>query len=242
MKKSIGIMVLVMAGLLFLSVFSYADTFKVRITVEKANVRLKPTKDSTIIKTLPFGVILEAEKKIGDWYYIKLHQNDMGIVVTGYIHQTIVEEIKEENKPKTPVKPKKIQNDIPELIKKPTESITYLVKDPKYLKWKKDYFRAETSFLKWRKFSAIGIGVTILGPIIASLIIATGDDAYVTGGIVGGAVSLVGAGLWIYSGVNKSLAFTKMHLLMNRGWIKGYLGIHVNPQKKSTGLTLSLMF
>lgn len=75
--------------------FIFSGDSKVRVVVPQANIRLKPNTQSAILSRIPLGGILDVIKKEGDWYYVKLPPDEKGIVVTGYIHQSIVEVVEE---------------------------------------------------------------------------------------------------------------------------------------------------
>ncbi len=68
------------------------SNFQVRIIATTANVRLKPNLQSKIISSVPLGAILEVQNKEGDWYLVMLPVTQGGFNVTGYIHQSVVEE------------------------------------------------------------------------------------------------------------------------------------------------------
>jgi len=88
---------------LSLSLLSQASELKIIVSVEAANIRLKPSIQSTIIGKAKIGQILQVLRKEGDWYFVNLPLNKNGYVVSGYIHQSIVKVIKEE----TPVQEEK---------------------------------------------------------------------------------------------------------------------------------------
>jgi len=128
-----------------------ASIYKLRVSVATANIRLKPSLESTVISRAPHGAILNAEEKIGEWYKIKLPPDEQGIVLTGYIHQSIVEvleetkeEIKREEKSKE-VTPKPI----PEPV----------VKEERPIKAKPQYIpkRAQRRNLAFSFYSSYGI-------------------------------------------------------------------------------------
>jgi len=105
LRKKI-ILPFVLLAILLLIGNAEAAKFKLRVTVTAANIRLKPSLESNVISKAPRGATLNAEEKIGEWYKIKLPPDEQGIVLTGYIHQSIVEvveeiheEIKSEEKP-----------------------------------------------------------------------------------------------------------------------------------------------
>jgi len=74
--------------------------FKIKVTAEIANIRVKPFIGSNIIRQFPEGTILEAERKEGEWFLVKLEPDETG-VVSGYVHESFVmalEEIPAETK------------------------------------------------------------------------------------------------------------------------------------------------
>jgi len=89
--------------LLSLSLLIQASELKVIVTVEVANIRLKPSIESAIIGKIKIGQVLEVLQKEGKWYFVNLPLDENGFVVSGYIHQSIVKVIKEE----TPVQQEK---------------------------------------------------------------------------------------------------------------------------------------
>ncbi|MBW1789919.1 MAG: outer membrane beta-barrel protein [Deltaproteobacteria bacterium] len=66
---------------------------KVRIIIEKANVRLEPDPDSKIITSVPMGAILAVTFQKGEWFMAELPKNEQGITITGYLHISDVEVI-----------------------------------------------------------------------------------------------------------------------------------------------------
>ncbi len=71
---------------------NYSKSLKVRIIASNANVRIKPEKQSKVISSVPLGAILEVQKKEGEWYLVMLPIAQGGFNITGYIHQSTVEE------------------------------------------------------------------------------------------------------------------------------------------------------
>ncbi len=114
--KSQGIfLTLFITFLLFLTGIAQSADLKVRVTVDKANVRLKPDTTSPIISKVPIGTILESLEKAGEWYRVNLPPDERNFIVRGYIHQNAVEvvggikEVPMEKKPrKKPVKTERI--------------------------------------------------------------------------------------------------------------------------------------
>jgi hypothetical protein len=68
---------------------------KISIKVRKANIRLMPSLKSPVIHQLSFGAELSPLAKSGLWYRINLPPNAEGIILSGYIHSSIVKEIDE---------------------------------------------------------------------------------------------------------------------------------------------------
>lgn len=98
--------------ILFLFSFSHfvegAD-MKIRVTVNTGNVRLKPSLKSMLIAQVNGGQVLEVLKKIENWYFVNLPPDEKGIIISGYIYHSIVEEISEAPPPlKEKIKPKKM--------------------------------------------------------------------------------------------------------------------------------------
>lgn len=91
MKKK-GMILLTGVVLLFsFAVVSYAENIKVKVIVDDANIRLKPDLTSQIVAQVPLGSILQAQGKKGEWYLVNLPADEKGFVVSGYIHQSIVQ-------------------------------------------------------------------------------------------------------------------------------------------------------
>lgn len=63
---------------------------RIKVTVENASIRLKPDAASDIIANAAMGSLYDVEAKTGEWYEVK-HRTNVGILVTGYIHEMFVE-------------------------------------------------------------------------------------------------------------------------------------------------------
>jgi len=108
-KNHIFLFLLLIISLLFLTSIGEATKIRVRVTVQRANIRLKPDITSQIIAKAPIGTVLVSEKKEGKWYKVNLPPDESGFLVSGYIHEStveVVEEIKEVPK-KEKIKDKK---------------------------------------------------------------------------------------------------------------------------------------
>jgi len=78
-------------AMIFSTLNLYSQEKKIRIIKEDAVVKLKPNNESIVIKKLRLGSVLSVEETIGEWVKIKLPPDKDGIVVTGYIHSSLVE-------------------------------------------------------------------------------------------------------------------------------------------------------
>lgn len=67
-----------------------APTIKLKVTAEQANLREKPDIGSSIVQAIPEGTLLDADKKEGEWYYVRYTLDDGG-VIGGWIHESLVE-------------------------------------------------------------------------------------------------------------------------------------------------------
>jgi hypothetical protein len=114
MKKKIAkasILVLA-ASLLFLSVARGEEVLrKLKVVTEQANIRLKPSIGSIIIKQVPEGTILESTGQEDEWFLIQLTPDELERV-TGYVHESMVIII--EGPPKEQEEPEIIEE--PEIV------------------------------------------------------------------------------------------------------------------------------
>ena len=77
---------------------------KVKVVVENASIRLKPSLDSEAIEeNIPVGTVYAANKKTGEWYEIKF-ESKLGVALLGYIHEMYVEFVGEAAPPEPEVK------------------------------------------------------------------------------------------------------------------------------------------
>lgn len=89
--KKLPAMLLCTAALLLLSVNLQAQKIQVRVLVTRANIRLEPNTESSIITSVPRGAVLESDERLENWYRVYLPPNAAGVVVSGYIHINLVE-------------------------------------------------------------------------------------------------------------------------------------------------------
>ena len=95
---------LIIISLFILPIFTYAQKQKIRVVVENASIRSKPSMESEVIGTSSEGIVFEVEKKIGEWYEIKFASR-VGVMITGYIHEMLVELEREVPEPERRVAP-----------------------------------------------------------------------------------------------------------------------------------------
>jgi opacity protein-like surface antigen len=86
------------------SLAAQAENMKIRISVKRANVRLKPTLQSQTIGTALEGQVFEALQTTGDWYRINLPPDSSGVTVFGYVHKSVVQEVEEKVSARAPDK------------------------------------------------------------------------------------------------------------------------------------------
>lgn len=69
-----------------------ARTMKIKVTAEQANLREKPDIGSGIVQQIPEGTELEADRKEGEWFFVRYVLEDGG-VIGGWIHESLVETV-----------------------------------------------------------------------------------------------------------------------------------------------------
>jgi hypothetical protein len=79
-----------------------ARAIKVKVTAEQANLREKPDIGSGILQQIPEGTVLDADRKEGEWFFVRYALEDGGII-GGWIHESLVQAV-EEAAPPFPVK------------------------------------------------------------------------------------------------------------------------------------------
>ena len=93
---------------------------KVAVKVPRANIRLMPTTKSPVIHQVLAGVELIHLAKTASWHRVNLAPNKEGIILSGYIHNNIVDEIFETVVPPDP-EPEEIPEIESEVAEKETE-------------------------------------------------------------------------------------------------------------------------
>ncbi len=67
----------------------------IQVILEKTNIRAEPNFISEVIHQVQFGISLQAVGKAGEWYLVNLPPDEEGLIISGYIHQSFVQEMKE---------------------------------------------------------------------------------------------------------------------------------------------------
>ena len=68
---------------------------KIQVMLEKTNIRAEPDFISEIIHQVQLGISLQAVGKAGEWYLVNLPPDEEGLIISGYIHQSFLQEIQE---------------------------------------------------------------------------------------------------------------------------------------------------
>ena len=83
--------------ILFLSLIPISQAHKreVKVKAEIANIHLWPDVKSQVIARVYSGAILDSEDKKREWHRIYLPPDKRGIIKSGYIHKSLIEDTKE---------------------------------------------------------------------------------------------------------------------------------------------------
>jgi len=73
-----------------------AAQLKLKVITDKARVKEAPSMSARTLARMPYNKILDAEKKVGDWYEVYIEAKE-GIKQIGYINQVNVQEASEED-------------------------------------------------------------------------------------------------------------------------------------------------
>ena len=71
---------------------------KLKVKATMAFIRLRADDKSQAVGRVPSGTVLDLLSKKGEWYRINLPLDRGGLLLSGYIHQSLVEEIGDEKK------------------------------------------------------------------------------------------------------------------------------------------------
>ncbi|MCP2520590.1 outer membrane beta-barrel protein [Candidatus Aminicenantes bacterium AC-708-M15] len=105
--KKLGLLLIFFVFILTFTI--HAENLKIKVIVEKANIRLKPDLGSPIVGKADlnqvFEVVEETNTKEGKWYMIRFKSVE-GYMIYGYIHSSVVKVLEakkpEEKKPPAP--------------------------------------------------------------------------------------------------------------------------------------------
>jgi hypothetical protein len=96
-KKKIQFLVVFFSAVFFLfPLCGRAEKTKIRIIAEIGHIRLKPDLNSTLIREIPMGTVLESEAKEGSWFKINLPSKKDELTIIGFIQEDEVEILGEE--------------------------------------------------------------------------------------------------------------------------------------------------
>jgi len=98
------------------------ETIKLRVTAEQANIREKPDITSAILLQVQEGSLLQADRKEGEWYAVRVEQEGGGLV-TGYVHESLV----------AAIEPPKAEEKLAPVIEKPVPKKVDEKKEPKVI-------------------------------------------------------------------------------------------------------------
>ena len=90
LSKGKVIFCLVVVFLTVLPLAGQTEKQKIKVVVENATIRAKPDLQSDVIKHPTLGAVFEIEKKEAEWFMVKV-QTEVGVLLTGYIHEMFVE-------------------------------------------------------------------------------------------------------------------------------------------------------
>ncbi len=73
----------------------YDTPKKIQVILESANIRSEPKFESEIVHQMESGLTLLATGKVGEWFRVELPPDEDGIVISGFIHETLVREVRD---------------------------------------------------------------------------------------------------------------------------------------------------
>ena len=110
-----------------------AENMKLKVIIEKANIRSKPDPTGEVVASVPQGAIFEAVFKESEWYNVKFPPDEDGFILTGYIHASAVELIA--GAPKYQPEQKVIATPIPKPPQQPKQPL-----NPAYKSYFGEYY------------------------------------------------------------------------------------------------------
>ena len=88
------VLALVLTAALPAALAAQARAARIKVVAEQANLREKPDIGSAIVQQIPEGTVLEADRKEGEWFFVRYALEDGG-VIGGWIHESLVEVVEE---------------------------------------------------------------------------------------------------------------------------------------------------
>jgi len=108
--------------LLFLILTLQSATLKIRVVVDNASVKVKAEIFGDVLAVVSSGTVLDVEEKQGEWYKVRLEKE--GSLISGFIHELFVEEVKMEELPEKKVEMAAEKPELP--VKKPILAVVNL--------------------------------------------------------------------------------------------------------------------
>lgn len=262
MKTSRVVLVLLLF-VLVTTTFVFSEVLKIRVIASAANIRLKPTVQSAILLTAPLGAVLDVIRQEESWYFVQLPPNKDGIVVTGFIHQSVVEVIEATNEIKKVEEKLAEQPGEKPIIKNPNLETTaslrgkslsekekhFLATDSYYSTWRERLDQAKAEQKGVKKWMWIGGGVALVGYVAAPLLAVSSLSETGTGKsqntmvTVGMLVGTAGMALATYGLIRYFSKGRQVGRIMEEGMVKGYiLGLNINPSTKTYALSFAMAF
>ena len=105
-KAGLAILVLLLAA------GALSAQTKIRVKGSAAVIRIEPADKGEIVQDkLAAGTVFAVERKTGDWYEIK-YRSAIGVLLSGFIHKSFVEEIKDDATVAPKTEPEPVKNEI----------------------------------------------------------------------------------------------------------------------------------
>ncbi len=136
-----GAFLILFLGSLFFLFSQATGQVKLRVIVDKANVKATPEIAGRNLASLPLQTILDAESKQGEWYKVSILRE--GVQISGYIHEMLVEELAEGEVPAAGPMPglKRTQPEIMAAIELKLEESKSLIRQEKEIERALDELR-----------------------------------------------------------------------------------------------------
>ncbi len=111
-------------GVMALAVVGHAQMPRqVKVIIDNASIRSKPELDAEILDTAAEGTVFDVIEQTGEWYAIRMGEDEAGQTVRGFIHESMVEP-GEETLPPPPEREKPPPAQKPQVVPPPPEART----------------------------------------------------------------------------------------------------------------------